>query len=44
MAQRHLAAEVRRNRIAWEAASEKHVREYQDLPEQATDGSALFEQ
>ena len=43
MAQRHLAAEVRRNRIAWEAASEKHVREYQELLEQARDGSALFE-
>jgi hypothetical protein len=39
MAQRHLAADARRNRIAWEAASEKHVREYQDLLEQARDGS-----
>ncbi len=32
----------RRNRAAWEAASEKHVREYQELLAQARDQSSLF--
>ncbi|AVT37602.1 bifunctional 2-polyprenyl-6-hydroxyphenol methylase/3-demethylubiquinol 3-O-methyltransferase UbiG [Plantactinospora sp. BB1] len=31
-----------RNRVAWETASGKHVREYQDLLRQARDGSSLF--
>ena len=35
--------DVQRNRIAWEAASEKYVREYQDLLRQARDESTLFE-
>lgn len=30
------------NRIAWEAASEKHVREYQELLSQARNGSSLL--
>jgi ubiquinone/menaquinone biosynthesis C-methylase UbiE len=33
----------RRNRAAWETASEKHVREYDDLLRQARDGSSLVE-
>lgn len=32
---------IRRNRIAWETASEKHVREYQELLEQARNQSSL---
>jgi SAM-dependent methyltransferase len=36
--------EIRRNRAAWETASEKHVREYHDLLDQARNGSALFPQ
>ena len=35
--------DVQRNRIAWEAASEKYVQEYQDLLRQARDESTLFE-
>ena len=31
----------RQNRIAWEAASEKHVREYRELLAQARDESSL---
>ncbi|WP_053732722.1 bifunctional 2-polyprenyl-6-hydroxyphenol methylase/3-demethylubiquinol 3-O-methyltransferase UbiG [Nocardia sp. NRRL S-836] len=31
-----------RNRVAWEAASRKHVREYGELLEQARNGSALL--
>ena len=34
---------VRLNRIAWEAASQKHVREYGDLLRQARKGSSLFD-
>ncbi|WP_158888988.1 class I SAM-dependent methyltransferase [Amycolatopsis anabasis] len=34
---------TRRNRIAWDAASEKHVREYQELLGQAKKQSSLFE-
>ncbi|MDG4785859.1 class I SAM-dependent methyltransferase [Micromonospora sp. WMMD1102] len=34
--------ETRRNRVAWETASEKHVREYQDLLRQAREESSLF--
>lgn len=34
---------VRRNQIAWEAASQKHVREYEDLLRQAREGSSLFD-
>ncbi|MGI5153216.1 class I SAM-dependent methyltransferase [Plantactinospora sp. CA-294935] len=34
--------ETRRNRIAWETASAKHVREYQELLRQARDTSSLF--
>jgi hypothetical protein len=30
---------VRNNRLAWESASEKHVREYDDLLHQAMDQS-----
>src|SRR5262245_62191120 len=33
--------DVRRNRVAWEAASEKHVREHHELLEQARTGSSL---
>ncbi len=33
---------TKQNRVAWEAASEKHVREYQDLLDQARNGSSLF--
>ncbi|GIH20114.1 class I SAM-dependent methyltransferase [Rugosimonospora africana] len=39
---RDTAAEVRSNRVAWEAASQKHVREYADHLRQARDGSSLF--
>jgi SAM-dependent methyltransferase len=35
--------DVQRNQIAWDSASEKHVREYDDLLRQARVGSALFE-
>lgn len=35
--------DVQRNRIAWEAAFEKYVQEYQDLLRQARDESTLFE-
>jgi SAM-dependent methyltransferase len=34
--------DVRRNRVAWETASEKHVREHRDLLAQARTGSSLF--
>jgi len=34
---------TRANRAAWEAASQKHVREYQELLKQAADGSSLLE-
>ncbi|HEY5249266.1 MAG TPA: class I SAM-dependent methyltransferase [Dermatophilaceae bacterium] len=34
---------VQQNRVVWELASEKHVREYQDLLRQARSGSTLFE-
>jgi SAM-dependent methyltransferase len=34
--------DVRRNRVAWEAASQKYVREYQDHLDQARNGSSLF--
>ena len=34
---------VRNNRLAWESASEKHVREYDDLLHQATDHSSLLD-
>lgn len=33
---------TKRNRVAWEAASQKHVREYQDLLGQARSGSSLL--
>jgi SAM-dependent methyltransferase len=33
---------IRRNRIAWESASEKHVQEYRELLEQARSQSALL--
>ncbi|MCR3748977.1 Methyltransferase domain-containing protein [Lentzea californiensis] len=33
---------TKRNRVAWEAASQKHVREYQDLLDQARSGSSLL--
>ena len=33
--------QVKRNRVAWEAASQKHVREYRDLLDQATNQSSL---
>ncbi|MDX8035685.1 class I SAM-dependent methyltransferase [Lentzea sp. BCCO 10_0856] len=33
---------TKRNRAAWEVASEKHVREYRDLLDQARNGSSLF--
>jgi hypothetical protein len=36
-------AEVERNRAAWEAASEKHAREYQELREAARAQSSLAE-
>jgi SAM-dependent methyltransferase len=36
-------SEVELNRIAWQSASEKHVREYEDLLVQARGGSSLFE-
>lgn len=32
---------VKRNRVAWEAASQKHVREYRDLLDQARNQSSL---
>jgi len=35
--------DVQRNRIAWEAASQKHNREYQDLLLQARGESTLLE-
>jgi SAM-dependent methyltransferase len=34
--------DVRRNRVAWETASEKYVREYRDLLAQARAGSSMF--
>jgi SAM-dependent methyltransferase len=34
--------DVRRNRVAWETASGKHVREHRDLLAQARTGSSLF--
>jgi SAM-dependent methyltransferase len=34
---------TRANRIAWETASEKHVREYEDLLAQAATGSSLID-
>jgi len=34
---------TRTNRAAWETASQKHVREYQDLLKQAADGSSLLD-
>jgi SAM-dependent methyltransferase len=36
-----MESRTRRNRIAWERASEKHVREYQELLEQARNRSSL---
>ncbi|MEV6717354.1 class I SAM-dependent methyltransferase [Lentzea sp. NPDC051208] len=33
---------TKRNRFAWETASQKHVREYQDLLDQAKSGSSLL--
>ena len=35
--------DVSNNRLAWESASEKHVREYDDLLRQAADHSSLLE-
>jgi SAM-dependent methyltransferase len=35
--------DVALNRIAWQSASEKHIREYDDLLAQARTGSSLFE-
>ena len=39
----HMDPEVRQNRIAWESASAKHVREYEALLVQARSSSSLFE-
>jgi hypothetical protein len=36
-------AEVQQNRVAWEDASHKHVREYADCLQQAKDGGSLLE-
>ena len=34
--------DARRNQLAWQAASEKHVREYEEVLGQARSGSSLF--
>lgn len=34
--------DIERNRIAWEAASDKHIREYRELLDQARNHSSLF--
>lgn len=39
---RRMEPDIERNRVAWDAASQKHVREYQQLLNQAQNHSSLF--
>lgn len=40
---RGMESDVRHNQAVWQVASEKHIREYDDLLRQAAEGSSLFD-